>query len=52
MSSGMEALYPFLYDEPQGLDAVLDAVRRSTEEKAAEIVAVRRVVAERFGEQL
>ncbi|HEV3363205.1 MAG TPA: SIS domain-containing protein [Acidimicrobiia bacterium] len=52
MSSGMEALYPFLYDEPQGLDAVLEAVRRSTEEKAAEIVAVRRVVAERFGEQL
>ena len=52
MSSGMEALYPFLYDEPQGFDAVLKAVRRSTEEKAAEIVAVRRVVAERFGEQL
>ncbi|MGH9008760.1 MAG: D-sedoheptulose-7-phosphate isomerase [Acidimicrobiia bacterium] len=52
MSSGMEALYPFLYDEPQGFDAVLEAVSRSTAEKAAEIVAVRRVVAERFGEQL
>src|SRR5687768_8436766 len=52
MSSGMEALYPFLYEEQQGFDAVLEAVRRSTEEKAAEIVAVRRVVAERFGEQL
>lgn len=52
MSSGMEALYPFLYDEPQKLDDVLEAVRRSTAEKAAEIVAVRRVVAERFGEQL
>ncbi|HKY77947.1 MAG TPA: SIS domain-containing protein [Acidimicrobiia bacterium] len=52
MSSGMEALYPFLYDEPQSLDDVLEAVRRSTAEKAAEIVAVRRVVAERFGEQL
>ena len=52
MSSGMEALYPFLYDEPQGLDAVLEAVRQSTAEKAAEIVAVRRVVGERFGEQL
>jgi D-sedoheptulose 7-phosphate isomerase len=48
----MEALYPFLYDEPQGLDAVLDAVRRSTEEKAAEIVAVRRLVAERYGAEL
>jgi len=48
----MEALYPFLYDEPQGLDAVLEAVRRSTVEKAAEIVTVRKVVAERFGEEL
>ena len=52
MSSGMEALYPFLYDEPQGIDSVLEAVRQSTVEKAAEIVAVRRLVAERFGEQL
>jgi len=52
MSSGMEALYPFLYDEPQGFEAVLEAVSRSTVEKAAEIVAVRRVVAELFGEQL
>ncbi len=52
MSSGMEALYPFLYDEPQGPDVVLDAVRRSTAEKAAEIVAVRQLVAERFAEQL
>jgi len=52
MSSGMEALYPFLYDEPQGFEAVLEAVSRSTVEKAAEIVAVRRVVAEQFGEQL
>jgi D-sedoheptulose 7-phosphate isomerase len=52
MSSGMEALYPFLYDEPQGFQAVLEAVSRSTVEKAAEIVAVRRVVAEQFGKQL
>jgi D-sedoheptulose 7-phosphate isomerase len=52
MSSGMEALYPFLYDEPQGLDDVLEAVRRSTAEKALEIVGVRRLVAERYGEQL
>lgn len=52
MSSGMEALYPFLYEESSGLDAVMDAVRRSTAEKAAEIVAVRRAVAERFGERL
>ena len=52
MSSGTEALYPFLYDEPQGIDVVLEAVRRSTAEKAAEIVAVRRLVAEQFGERL
>lgn len=52
MSSGMEALYPFLYEETSTFDAVLDAVRRSTAEKAAEIVAVRRTVAERFGDEL
>ena len=48
----MEALYPFLYEETTGFDAVLEAVRRSTAEKAIEIVAVRRTVAERFGKQL
>lgn len=52
MSSGMEALYPFLYEETSTFDAVVDAVRRSTAEKAAEIVAVRRTVGERFGEEL
>jgi D-sedoheptulose 7-phosphate isomerase len=40
--AGMEALYPFLYaDEGQSVDAVLTEVRRSTAEKAAEIVALR-----------
>jgi D-sedoheptulose 7-phosphate isomerase len=48
----MEALYPFLYEETAGLDAVMEAVRRSTVEKAAEIVALRRAVAERFGDEL
>jgi D-sedoheptulose 7-phosphate isomerase len=48
----MEALYPFLYEETSGFDAVLEAVRRSTAEKAAEIVGVRRLVGERFGRQL
>ncbi len=52
MSNGMEALYPFLYEEPSGFDAVMEHVRRSTVEKAAEIVAVRRAVGERFGELL
>jgi D-sedoheptulose 7-phosphate isomerase len=52
MSSGMEALYPFLYEEASGLDAVMEAVRHSTAEKAAEIVALRRLVAERLGAEL
>jgi D-sedoheptulose 7-phosphate isomerase len=52
MSSGMEALYPFLYEETAGFDAVLEAVRRSTAEKAAEIVDVRRLVGEQFGKEL
>jgi D-sedoheptulose 7-phosphate isomerase len=52
MSSGMEALYPFLYEETAGFDAVLEAVRRSTAEKAAEIVGVRRLVGEQFGKEL
>jgi D-sedoheptulose 7-phosphate isomerase len=52
MSSGMEALYPFLYEETSTFEAVLDAVRRSTAEKAAEIVAVRRLVGQRFGHEL
>ena len=52
MTAGIEALYPFLYDDDSSLDAVLEAVRRSTAEKAVEIVAVRRAVAERYGERL
>lgn len=48
----MEALYPFLYEETSGLDEVMEAVRRSTAEKAAEIVALRRTVVERFGVEL
>ena len=37
----VEELYPFLYAETNNLDAVLAEVRRSTVEKAAEIVALR-----------
>lgn len=39
--SGVESLYPFLYEGKSDLDAVLEEVRRSTEEKANEIVALR-----------
>jgi D-sedoheptulose 7-phosphate isomerase len=51
--AGMEALYPFLYaDQGQSVDAVLAEVRRSTVEKAAEIVALRQEVAAQYADQL
>lgn len=49
----VESLYPFLYGGGEsGAGAVLDEVRRSTEEKAAEIAALRRSVIEREAEKL
>ncbi|MEV5826559.1 SIS domain-containing protein [Spirillospora sp. NPDC052242] len=50
--SGIETLYPFLYDNGSDLDAVLAEVRRSTEEKAAEIVALRESLAEAMADDL
>jgi D-sedoheptulose 7-phosphate isomerase len=50
--TGVESLYPFLYSAPADLDAVLEEVRRSTVDKAGEIVALRREVLERDGERL
>jgi D-sedoheptulose 7-phosphate isomerase len=50
--TGVESLYPFLYAAPTDLDAVLEEVRRSTVDKAGEIVALRREVLERDGERL
>jgi D-sedoheptulose 7-phosphate isomerase len=44
---GIESLYPFLYAGQADLGAVMEQVRRSTAEKAAEAVALREVVAER-----
>lgn len=41
-TGGIEGLYPFLYDGGSDLDAVLDDVARSTADKAADIVALRR----------
>jgi D-sedoheptulose 7-phosphate isomerase len=51
---GIESLYPFLYGDEGGgaLEAVLEQVRRSTAEKAAEIVELRNQVAERDGDRL
>jgi D-sedoheptulose 7-phosphate isomerase len=41
----VEGLYPFLYDGASDVEAVLEEVARSTAEKAAEIVDLRRRVA-------
>jgi D-sedoheptulose 7-phosphate isomerase len=50
---GIESLYPFLYaDQAGSQDAVLAEVRRSTAEKAGEIVALRQAVAERYRTEL
>jgi D-sedoheptulose 7-phosphate isomerase len=51
-AGGIESLYPFLYAGQADRDAVLEQVRRSTVEKAGEIVALRQTVAERFAEEL
>jgi D-sedoheptulose 7-phosphate isomerase len=49
----MAGLYPFLYaDADAGMDAVMAEVRRSTEEKAAQIVELRARVGEEHGEAL
>jgi D-sedoheptulose 7-phosphate isomerase len=51
--AGVESLYPFLYTAEQPSDeAVLAEVRRSTAEKAAEIVALRQQVGELYRDQL
>ncbi|GAA2453872.1 SIS domain-containing protein [Actinomadura vinacea] len=50
--TGLESLYPFLYDEADDGAALLDDVRRSTEAKAAEIAGLRAALAERHGDGL
>ena len=52
MSGDLESLYPFLYAGQADLDAVMEQVRQSTAEKAAEAVALREVVAEREADRL
>jgi D-sedoheptulose 7-phosphate isomerase len=51
-AGGIQSLYPFLYAGESNLDSVLQQVARSTVEKATEIVALRRLVAEKQGAQL
>ncbi len=48
----MRELYPFLYSGDSDLEAVMTDVRRSTVEKANEIVALRRTVLARDGARL
>jgi D-sedoheptulose 7-phosphate isomerase len=50
--AGVESLYPFLYSGGADLDDVLDQVRRSTVDKAAEIVELRRLTIQREGARL
>jgi D-sedoheptulose 7-phosphate isomerase len=51
--SGIESLYPFLYqDTASSTEGVLAEVRRSTAEKAAEIVALRSEIAMRYRTEL
>jgi D-sedoheptulose 7-phosphate isomerase len=47
-----ETLYPFLYAEAVNPDSVLAEVSRSTATKAADIVALRRALADQYGERL
>lgn len=49
---GVESLYPFLYSGQADLEAVLEEVGRSTAEKAAEIVALRDAVLDRYEAEL
>ena len=49
---GIESLYPFLYSGKSDIDAVLDEVRRSTEEKAREIGELRDRTFERYADRL
>lgn len=50
--SGIESLYPFLYSDASNVDSVLAEVRRSTEEKAAEIIALREEVFDLHADRL
>jgi D-sedoheptulose 7-phosphate isomerase len=50
--TGVEALYPFLYERAGDVDAMLAEVRGSTEAKARDIVALRDVVLDRYRDKL
>jgi D-sedoheptulose 7-phosphate isomerase len=49
VTGGVEELYPFLYQRPADLTAVMEQVTRSTAEKAAEILELRTAFGARYG---
>src|SRR6202451_3662660 len=51
-AAAMESLYPFLYADTSDLPAVLEQVRASTVAKTAEIIELRRVIAQRDGARI
>lgn len=51
-TGGVESLYPFLYQGDGDVEAVLEQVRRSTVDKANEIVALREEVLRRDGDRI
>jgi D-sedoheptulose 7-phosphate isomerase len=51
-SADMQALYPFLYAAKSDVDSVLEQVRRSTVDKANEIIELRTSVMAREGERI
>lgn len=48
----VESLYPFLYADRTDLESVLEEVRRSTADKAGEIVALREEMCRRYAGQI
>jgi D-sedoheptulose 7-phosphate isomerase len=51
-TAAMESLYPFLYANTSDLPAVLEQVRASTVAKTAEILELRRLIADRDGARI
>lgn len=51
-AADVQALYPFLYADRSNVDDVIEQVRRSTVDKAREIVELRAQVLERDGDRL
>ena len=51
-AADVQSLYPFLYSDKSNVDSVIEQVRRSTVDKAREIIELRASVIERDGQRL